>query len=624
MRKSARQFNPGQWSLVALAALLVARQQAVASGSVADCVTPNDDGSGYAHFAWTGMTADLNAANAGPLASVADLSNLSQLMNYTGIWVDTRQPTTGTMTSAETTNLQAFIATGRRVVLIGGLGPQPGNPNYSSWNDAILNAVGGPTGTTRFTSSATPAFATSSVTNGVSAIAVPSGAVVSSGVTLFADRVATIWGPARNALVLLDQSALDDDALPMLSNSTFAANLAAWVAGSLTDGPCRWVANTSGTWQDTSQWQLARQPSVGDDAVFDLGSAGYSVTVPGPLTARGLLVRSDRVTLNLSGVTSSLQMAQGISIGQSSNTVGHLTLSRSNSSTPATVSAASLSVSANSTLDLQTASLLNITGSTAVAAGGSIKLTGGQLATGSLTAAGNLTVTTGTVRIATNSPAGTLNTAGELTLGGSIDHWTGQLDLAHTDLDVQTGDFTILINEIHSGYSNGTWAGNGITSSAAANDPSHLTALGLLLNNDGTGHAICGTGTPQGLFDGASPGVNDLLIKYTFYGDANLDGHVDGSDYTKIDAAFGTPATGWQNGDFNYDNHIDGSDYTLIDNAFNTQPAAPASAAVTITQLPGTAEVPEPAGSTLILVFGSLIGTRTLRRRPYPISPSRH
>jgi hypothetical protein len=72
-------------------------------------------------------------------------------------------------------------------------------------------------------------------------------------------------------------------------------------------------------------------------------------------------------------------------------------------------------------------------------------------------------------------------------------------------------------------------------------------------------------------FDDQAAVSTDVLVKYTYFGDANLDGQVDGSDYTKIDNGFNNHLIGWSNGDFNYDGVIDGSDYTLIDNAFNTQ-----------------------------------------------------
>jgi hypothetical protein len=77
-------------------------------------------------------------------------------------------------------------------------------------------------------------------------------------------------------------------------------------------------------------------------------------------------------------------------------------------------------------------------------------------------------------------------------------------------------------------------------------------------------------------FDGQSVNDGDVLVKYTFVGDANLDGVVDAADYEQIDNGFNSQGTatalsGWFNGDFNYDGVINGDDYTLIDNAFNSQ-----------------------------------------------------
>jgi hypothetical protein len=113
-------------------------------------------------------------------------------------------------------------------------------------------------------------------------------------------------------------------------------------------------------------------------------------------------------------------------------------------------------------------------------------------------------------------------------------------------------------------------------------------------------------------------------VKYTYFGDANLDGKVDGSDYSRIDNAYlynrthpTAPLTGWFNGDFNYDGVINGSDYTLIDNAFNTQGALIASeiAAPTaqIAGDSGASAVPEPA--TLGLLGLGALGLLSRRRR---------
>ena len=117
----------------------------------------------------------------------------------------------------------------------------------------------------------------------------------------------------------------------------------------------------------------------------------------------------------------------------------------------------------------------------------------------------------------------------------------------------------------------GNWTGQGIISSAAADNATHLYTLGSILNNGGNGQAIYGSAAPLGLFDGFSPVVTDLLVRQTYVGDANLDGAVDASDYSRIDNGYLNHLTGWYNGDFNYDGVVNGSDYTLIDNAFNTQ-----------------------------------------------------
>ena len=62
------------------------------------------------------------------------------------------------------------------------------------------------------------------------------------------------------------------------------------------------------------------------------------------------------------------------------------------------------------------------------------------------------------------------------------------------------------------------------------------------------------------------------LLSVVRMGDANEDGHIDGSDYSLIDNAFNQrDARGWNSGDFNGDGVIDGPDYTLMDNAFNRQ-----------------------------------------------------
>ncbi len=194
-----------------------------------------------------------------------------------------------------------------------------------------------------------------------------------------------------------------------------------------------------------------------------------------------------------------------------------------------------------------------------------------------------------------------------LTLAGSPGAWTGNIDLSNNDMIVGGGNLATITSQIEQGYAGGAWNGSGgITSSAAALTTN--TALGIELNSDGSS-ALLST------FDGQSVTSTDVLIKYTYFGDANLDGVVNGSDYTLIDNGFNNTLTGWRNGDFNYDGVVNGDDYTLIDNAFNTQGASLAAdpQEMIASDTAQVASVPEPA-SMVALAIG-LVGILGRRER---------
>jgi large repetitive protein len=148
------------------------------------------------------------------------------------------------------------------------------------------------------------------------------------------------------------------------------------------------------------------------------------------------------------------------------------------------------------------------------------------------------------------------------------------LNLTNNDAVFLGGSISSVSSQLTNGFgtTGSYWSGaNGIDSSSAANDASFLTALGV----------APGSAAASGTFDGVTVSGSDVLVKYTYYGDANLDGHVDGTDYNQIDNGFGSGGsqTGWWQGNFNYSAAVpgpavDGSDYSLIDNAFNTQSVA--------------------------------------------------
>jgi hypothetical protein len=204
-------------------------------------------------------------------------------------------------------------------------------------------------------------------------------------------------------------------------------------------------------------------------------------------------------------------------------------------------------------------------------------------------------------------------TGAGLTLAGSSGAWTGKLDLSNNDMIVGNGNLTTMTNQIKQGYAGGAWNGaGGITSSAAGLTTN--TALGIELNSNGSSALLS-------MFDSQPVTSTDVLVKYTYFGDANLDGIVNGSDYTLIDNGFNNKLSGWRNGDFNYDGVVNGDDYTLIDNAFNTQgaPLSAIPAEMLASDTAQVAPVPEPACVGLIASTAAALFSGRSRRRRDPL-----
>jgi autotransporter-associated beta strand protein len=376
--------------------------------------------------------------------------------------------------------------------------------------------------------------------------------------------------------------------------------------------------NTSLDVENGGALSVANQTlSVGDliggsSSTIDLGTGGLTVnsikgsSYPGTFTGSGSLSKSGSGTFTLTGNESA---GGGVNVS-----AGTLTFS-----TGSNFSGGSLSVSSGATLNLDG----SLTTMPAITTNGTVNVPQNG-------APGVTSLSLGAVSIGTGGASGQLNLAAatphanrtllqvnSLSFGGSSGAWVGQLDLSNNDMVIHNSNFAAILNQAKSGYNNGQWNGPGIASTTAAADTTHLTALGVISNDLGGGTPLYSLASNMP-FDGTYPVATDLLLKYTYYGDANLDGQVNSTDYSLIDNGFLNNLSGWYNGDFNYDGVVNGSDYSLIDNAFNLQgpnlstSAEVASVTAQIAAVaPAASAVPEPlAGLWLVLAGSSLLRRR--------------
>jgi sugar lactone lactonase YvrE len=282
-------------------------------------------------------------------------------------------------------------------------------------------------------------------------------------------------------------------------------------------------------------------------------------------------------------------------------------------------------VTNNGTLDVDAGASGTIygayTGSGKIIDYGSLYLNASSVA-GPISGNGNLTIgstSSGPAVVALNLSSG-LSEQGALTL------------LANSTLDITNNHFIInygagsdpisaIYSYLKSGFNGGAWNGAGVISSTAQTPTNGLKY--------GVGWADGADGIVTGLSSG------QIELKYTLLGDANLDGTVNGSDFSILAANFGKGVTNWDQGNFLYGSSVNGSDFAALaanfgqgDSGADTTISAADIAALDSfaiangLPLPTFAAVPEPAAYSLLLL--SVVGTLYRRRRilQAPLLPS--
>jgi hypothetical protein len=222
----------------------------------------------------------------------------------------------------------------------------------------------------------------------------------------------------------------------------------------------------------------------------------------------------------------------------------------------------------------------HVAGATTINANSVVNYNGGSYSAGNLTINGN-------GRIVLSGGRNKLLVASAL----SVDTSGGaKIDLADNSMQINysgSSPLNTVANYIRVAYAGGSWSGSGLTSSAAATaaTSAHKSALG---------YAEAGQ---------IGAGSSSVIVRYTYSGDANLDGKVDTLDFNSLASNFGGSGKVWSQADFNYDGVIDTLDFNTLASNFGQQFSQEAAMLV-----------PEPSIIFALSVLSLCPGWRARRR----------
>lgn len=297
-----------------------------------------------------------------------------------------------------------------------------------------------------------------------------------------------------------------------------------------------WMGTGNGNWSDPNEWTVNVPDGIDQVVNFDTTAASTNVKIDYPATVGQMNITSGNTSYLFTG-TYPLTFF-GIS-----------TPAEINSNGSQNIILDSLNLDSDTIFSAAAGNQLSIS-SHIDAHGINLSTTGAGAIDLSYVRSNSLNVQQGTTRIFNNGSASAISEVNSLSVSPGA-----KLDLENNSAIVNysgTNPLSTLTHDIATAYDQGKWDGAGITSSTAPSTPG--AALGI------------GDASTLGLssYEGFSV-LNSVILKYTWYGDANLDGKVDNSDLAIIQNGMAKHLTGWENGDFNYDGVINADDLALYD-----------------------------------------------------------
>jgi alpha-amylase len=353
----------------------------------------------------------------------------------------------------------------------------------------------------------------------------------------------------------------------------------------------------------------------------------YNLQIPSALANLGALTLGTGSTLSVTGAGSGSNTPYSVNFGATAinGTVavnvsdngtgaGSLNLGALNDSGMASA----INFTGNGTVNLNAAGHLSSVTTVSIGPGSTLNVN----AASALGSNGVAVTDNGTLAIYANQTIGAVNGAGSLIVGNGVTASALTLALGSGGSSVAAltinGSSTLNINNNHliinfgtnsdpiaavrqylaNGYNSGLW--NGIAGAAAIISSAAQANPGF-----GLGYSDGADGVVNGLLPG------QIEIAYTLYGDANLDGVVNGTDFGILAANFGAQVNGWDQGDFNYDGVVNGTDFGALAANFGRQangadielPASSWTALDAFAAANGLmADVPEPATNSLLFL----------------------